>query len=90
MRRRHALPNAMLSLVSLFGSRLGGFVAGAVTIEVLFALPGLGRLAVTSAVARDHPVVIGLVLFTTAIVVTTNLVVDLGFRRLDPRVGEAA
>ena len=90
VRRRHALPNAMLSLVSLFGSRLGGFVAGAVTIEVLFALPGLGRLAVTSAVARDHPVVIGLVLFTTAIVVTTNLVVDLGFRRLDPRVGEAA
>jgi len=69
----------MLSLVSLFGSRLGGFVAGAVTIEVLFALPGL-----------DHPVVIGLVLFTTAVVVTTNLVVDLAFRRLDPRIGETA
>lgn len=90
VRRRHALPNAMLSLVSLFGSRLGGFVAGAVTIEVLFALPGLGRLAVTSAIARDHPVVIGLVLFTTAVVVMTNLVVDLAFRRLDPRLEEAA
>lgn len=90
VRRRHALPNAMLGLVSLLGSRLGGFVAGAVTIEVLFALPGLGRLAVTSAIARDHPVVIGLVLFTTAVVVMTNLVVDLTFRRLDPRVGETA
>lgn len=90
VRRRHALPNAMLSLVSLFGSRLGGFVAGAVTIEVLFALPGLGRLAVTSAIARDHPVVIGLVLFTTAVVVTTNLVVDLAFRSLDPRLEETA
>ena len=89
VRRRHALPNAMLSLVSLFGSRLGAFVAGAVTIEVLFALPGLGRLAVTSAVARDHPVVIGLVLFTTAIVVVTNLVVDLAFRRLDPRLEDS-
>lgn len=90
VRRRHALPNAMLSLVSLFGSRLGGFVAGAVTIEVLFALPGLGRLAVTSAIARDHPVVIGLVLFTTAVVVMTNLVVDLAFRRLDPRLEDTA
>jgi peptide/nickel transport system permease protein len=90
VRRRHALPNAMLGLVSLFGSRLGGFVAGAVTIEVLFALPGLGRLAVTSAIARDHPVVIGLVLFTTAVVVLTNLIVDITLRRLDPRVGETA
>jgi ABC-type dipeptide/oligopeptide/nickel transport system permease component len=57
---------------------------------VLFALPGLGRLAVTSAVARDHPVVIGLVLVTTAFVVMTNLVVDLAFRRFDPRLEDPA
>lgn len=54
------------------------------------SLPGLGRLAVTSAIARDHPVVIGLVLFTTAVVVMTSLVVDLAFRRLDPRLEETA
>lgn len=88
VRRRHALPNAMLGIATLFGARLGGFVAGAVVVETLFALPGLGRLVVTSAIARDHPVVIGIVLFTTAVVVAANLIVDALLRRLDPRVAE--
>lgn len=86
VRRRHALPNAALGIATLVGSRLGAFVAGAIVIETLFALPGLGRLAVTSAVARDHPVVVGIVLFTTVIVVAGNLAVDAALRRLDPRL----
>ena len=89
VRRRHALPNAMPGIATLFGARLGGFVAGAVVVETLFALPGLGRLIVTSAIARDHPVVIGIVLFTTAVVVATNLAVDTLLRWLDPRLDEA-
>lgn len=88
VRRRHALPNALLGIATLFGARLGAFVAGAVVIETLFALPGLGRLAVTSAMARDHPVVIGIVLFTTAVVIAGNLVVDAVLQRLDPRLAE--
>lgn len=88
VRRRHALPNALLGIVTLFGARLGSFVAGAVVVETVFALPGLGRLAVTSAVARDHPVVIGLVLVTTAIVVTGNVAADAALHWLDPRLGE--
>lgn len=87
---RHALPNALLAIVTLFGARLGAFAAGAVTIETLFALPGLGRLAVTSALARDHPVVIGIVLVTVALVVAGNLVVDAILGRLDPRLAEPA
>jgi peptide/nickel transport system permease protein len=90
IRRRHALPNAALAIATLFGARLGAFVAGAVVIETAFALPGLGRLAVTSAVARDHPVVIGIVLVTTAIVVAGNLGIDAVLSRLDPRLAKAA
>lgn len=86
VRRRHALPNATLAIATLFGSRLGAFVAGAIVIETVFALPGLGRLAVSSALARDHPVVIGIALVTTLIVVAGNLMVDAAMRRLDPRL----
>ncbi|MFZ5782663.1 MAG: ABC transporter permease [Pseudomonadota bacterium] len=89
IRRRHALPNAALGIATLFGARLGAFVAGAVVIETAFGLPGLGRLAVTSAVARDHPVVIGIVLATTAVVVAANLGVDAVLGRLDPRLAKA-
>ena len=60
VKRRHALPNAALPLLTLIGWRIGTVVGGSVVIETVFALPGLGRLAVTSALARDHPVVIGL------------------------------
>lgn len=87
--RRHALPNALLGIVTLFGARLGAFVAGAVVVETVFALPGLGRLAVTSAIARDHPVVIGIVLFTTVIVVLGNLATDAAMHWLDPRLSES-
>ena len=88
VRARHALPNALLAIATLLGARLGAFVAGAVVIETLFALPGLGRLAVTSAAARDHPVIIGIVLFTTAVVVAGNLIVDAAMARLDPRLAK--
>ncbi len=86
VRRRHALPNALLGIATLFGARIGAFVAGAVVIETLFALPGLGRLAVASAIARDHPVVIGIVLVATFVVVATNLAIDALLQGLDPRL----
>ena len=58
-------------------------------IETVFALPGLGRLAVTSALARDFPTVIGIVIVACAVVVAVNVVVDLLAFRLDPRLSQA-
>jgi peptide/nickel transport system permease protein len=88
VRRLHALPNAALPLITLIGWRFGAMAGGAVVVETVFALPGLGRLAVTAALARDYPVVIGVVLVACAAVVVVNLVVDLIAAWLDPRLGE--
>lgn len=85
---RHALPNAMLPALTLTAARLGGLVGGALVIETAFALPGLGRLAVTAAIARDHPVVIGCVVAAAAIAWAANLVADLLAPLLDPRLRE--
>ena len=86
VKRRHALPNAALPLLTLIGWRIGTVVGGSVVIETVFALPGLGRLAVTSALARDHPVVIGIVVVACAAVVAVNVLVDLLAAWADPRL----
>ncbi len=90
VRFRHALPNALLPLLALFGSRIGALVGGALVIETVFALPGLGRLAVTAAVARDQPTVIGVVLVAALLIMLANLAVDLLQLWLDPRQREAS
>lgn len=87
-RRRHALPNALLPVATLTAARFGGLVGGALVIETAFALPGLGRLAVTAAVARDHPVVIGCVVTAAALAWAANLVADLLAPAIDPRLRE--
>lgn len=84
-RWRHALPNALLPLLTLFGTRFGALIGGALVIETVFALPGLGRLAVTAAIARDQPTVIGVVLVAALAIVLGNLAVDLLHLWLDPR-----
>jgi peptide/nickel transport system permease protein len=85
-RWRHALPNALLPVVSLTAARIGALVGGALVIEVAFALPGLGRLAVTAAIARDHPVVIGAVVVACVIAWAANLLADLAAPLFDPRL----
>lgn len=87
-RRYHALPNALLPIVTLSGQRLGGLLGGVVVVETIFALPGLGRLAIGATLARDHPVVIGAVLAACAIVILGNLVADLLVAWLDPSAAE--
>lgn len=86
----HALPNALLPLLALIGSRAGALVGGALVVETIFALPGLGRLAVTAAVARDQPTVIGVVLVAALLVLLANLAVDLLQLWLDPRQRDAS
>jgi peptide/nickel transport system permease protein len=86
---RHALTNAAIPLITLIGWRFGAVVGGAVVVETVFALPGIGRLAITAALSRDYPVVIGVVLIACALTVVVNVVVDVVAHRLDPRIAEA-
>jgi len=83
---RHALRNALLPVVTLVGLQLGLLLSGAVLTETIFALPGLGRLTITSVLARDYPVVQGVVLIGAAIFVLANLLVDVLYAWLDPRI----
>ena len=84
--RHHALPNALLPTVSLIAINLGYVVAGAITVEVVFNWPGLGTLAVEALTARDYPVLQGVVLLLSVSVVLANLLADLVYGTLDPRV----
>jgi peptide/nickel transport system permease protein len=84
--RRHAIPNALLPTVSLVAINLGYVVAGAITVEVVFNWPGLGTLTVEALGARDYPVLQGVFLLLSVTVVLANLVADLAYGFLDPRV----
>jgi peptide/nickel transport system permease protein len=86
---RHVLPNAFAPTLTLIGLVLGNLLGGIAVLETVFTLPGLGRLLVDAIFARDYPVVQGCLLFTAAIYVVVNLVVDLCYPLFDPRVGAA-
>ena len=84
--RRHAIPNALLPTVSLIAINLGFVIAGAITVEVVFSWPGLGTLSVEALTARDYPVLQGVFLLLSISVVLANLLADLVYGYLDPRV----
>ena len=84
--RRHAMPNAMLPMATLIAINLGYVVAGAITVEVVFNWPGLGTLTVDALAARDYPVLQGIFVILSVSVVLANLIADLGYQFLDPRV----
>jgi len=84
--RKHALPNAMLPVVTLIAINLGFIVGGAIQIETVFSWPGLGRLMYNSLTNRDYPVLQGLFLFVTIAVIGANFIADILYRYLDPRV----
>ena len=83
---RHALKNALIPVVTMIGMDFPMLVGGAVIIENIFNLPGIGQLAVTALTERDYPVVSGVNLFFAAAVLGANLVIDLIYPYLDPRV----
>ena len=87
---RHALRNAALPLVTLAGLQFGGLLSGAVLVETVFDWPGLGQLAFESILRRDHPTLLGILLFASAMVVVANLLTDLTYRIVDPRIGAEA
>lgn len=83
---RHALRNAIIPVITLFGLDLGGLLGGAVITERVFSMPGLGSLLLEAVGAVDLPVLVGVTLVSAAFIVLANLVVDLGYGLLDPRV----
>lgn len=83
---RHVLRNAVLPLISLFGNQVGGMLGGAVVVEVVFGWPGLGRLAFDAIFQRDLNLLMGLLFFSSILVIAVNLVVDLLYGLLDPRI----
>lgn len=83
---RHALRNALVPLLTIAGFSIKSLIGGAVFVEVVFAWPGLGRLAVDSVFARDYPVVLGLTLLLSAVTILANLLVDILYAVVDPRI----
>jgi peptide/nickel transport system permease protein len=84
--RVHALRNALLPIVTVVGLQLGGLLGGAVLTETVFAWPGVGRLVVDAIIARDLPLVQGAVLVVSLLFILVNLVVDLSYAFINPKV----
>ncbi len=83
---KHALKNALIPVVTIVGGQLGTLLAGTVVVETIFALPGMGRLTVEAILFRDYPVVQTNVMLVATTLVTLNLLVDLTYAWLDPRI----
>jgi peptide/nickel transport system permease protein len=83
---RHALRNALIPVVTVVGLQAGALLGGAIITETIFALPGVGRLLVDAIFQRDFPIIQGVVLFLAVNFLLVNLVVDLAYAALDPRI----
>jgi peptide/nickel transport system permease protein len=86
MRYRHAGRNALLPVITRTGIQLGRMIAGVLFIEIVFAYPGLGYLTYEALLARDYPVIQGVLLILTISVLIANFLVDLSYAKLDPRI----
>lgn len=89
VRRRHAVPNALLPTVTVVFLHLGGLIAGAVTVEAVFSWPGLGKLTFDAISGPDLPLLQGTFVVFSALIIVMNLAADLVYRFLDPRVRRA-
>jgi peptide/nickel transport system permease protein len=87
---RHMARPALLPVVTMLGLQAGAMLGGSVVVETVFAIPGLGRLSFEAVTQRDLPLLAGILLAGTLVVVVVNILIDLLYRRLDPRVGDSA
>jgi peptide/nickel transport system permease protein len=83
---RHALRNALIPIVTVIGINIGILLGGSAVVETVFVLPGVGQLVVRSLYNRDLPVIQGLILYVAVIYVLVNLLVDVLYTFLDPRL----
>jgi peptide/nickel transport system permease protein len=82
----HALRNALLPVITIIGLQFGNMLAGAIVVETVFNWPGLGRLAFDSVLRRDYPTLLGLLFFSSLLVIVANQVTDICYRLADPRI----
>ncbi|MGB9681679.1 MAG: ABC transporter permease [bacterium] len=82
----HTLRNTLITVVTILGMEFASLLSGAVLTETIFAWPGIGRLSVDAIIKRDHPMVQGTVLFTAIVFIFANLIVDISYAFLDPRI----
>lgn len=83
---KHALKNSMLPVVTMIGLQMGYLFSGAIMVETVFNWPGLGLLAFESIMRRDTPTILGILFFSTVMVVVANMITDFSYRLLDPRI----
>jgi peptide/nickel transport system permease protein len=83
---KHALRNALMPIVTIAGLQFGNLVSGAVLVETVFSWPGLGTLAFDSILGRDYPTLLGVLFFSSVLVIVANLLTDLTYRWIDPRL----
>jgi peptide/nickel transport system permease protein len=84
--RRHLLPNAVLPVITLAGVQAGHLIGGSILVETVFAWPGIGRLAFEALLQRDYNVLLGVFILTSALVIVVNLLTDLLYGVIDPRI----
>ena len=82
----HALKNAAIPIMTIIGMGIALLISGAIVTETVFALPGIGRLTVDAILRRDYPIIQGIILVFSAAYVLINLLVDLSYTFLDPRI----
>lgn len=86
IRYSHAFKNAMIPVITIVGLRFGGLLAGSMLVETVFSIPGIGRYMVNAVLKRDFPVVQGTILVLATTFVLVNLVVDLLYAVVDPKI----
>jgi oligopeptide transport system permease protein len=83
---RHALKGGLIPVVSYTGPALAALLAGTVVVERVFAIPGLGNIFIQSVLNRDEPLILGIVAFLSILIMAFNLIVDISYAFLDPRI----
>jgi len=83
---KHALPNSLIPVVTITGPLIAGIVTGSFVIESIFAIPGVGKAFVTSIYNRDYTLILGMTIFYSALLIFLNIVVDIIYPLLDPRI----
>jgi len=83
---RHALKNAFIPVITIIGARVARLVGGAIVLESIFSLPGVGRLTLQAVLQRDYTMIQGTVIFLAGLIIASNLIVDLCYAWLDPRI----
>lgn len=83
---RHALRNALIPVITVIGLQVPRFIGGSIIVETIFAWPGIGRLAYSAALTRDYPLIMGVTVFISIVVLLSNLLTDLAYSLVNPRI----